>query len=83
MAEEEYLSPRWPEDMDGLRMAYLSDIHYGSLFEEKRVRALAEKVNAWRPDVILLGGDYGEDSQGALDFWALKPGFQAKIPCNP
>ena len=77
-AEEEYRNPRWPAVLNGLRLAYLSDIHFGALFGEKRVRALAERVNALSPDVILLGGDYGEDSQGAVDFFRLKPGFRAR-----
>lgn len=77
--EENYLHPALPSAFDGIRVAFVSDIHFGSLLKEKRVRALVERVNAWQPDVILLGGDYGEDSDGALDFWALRPGFRAKI----
>ena len=77
-AEETYASPRWPRALDGLRLAYLSDIHYGSLLGEARVRSLAERVNALEADVILLGGDYGEDTDGAARFFALKPGFRAR-----
>lgn len=76
--EETYSSPRWPAAFDGLRLVFLSDIHYGSLFPEERVRRLAERVNALSPDVILLGGDYGEDSDGAIRFFELHPGFRAK-----
>lgn len=79
LKEEEYAHAALPEAFDGLRLAFVTDIHYGALLKEDRVRALAEKVNAWQPDVILLGGDYGEDSQGALDFWALRPDFRAGI----
>ena len=76
--EEEYRSPLLPEEMDGLRLVFLSDIHYGAYLKEDRVRALVRQVNDWRPDLILLGGDYGEDSEGAIAFFALRPGFQAK-----
>lgn len=71
--------PEWPEAFDGLRIVFLSDIHYGALFPEKRVRLLAERVNALEADVILLGGDYGEDSDGAIAFFALHPGFKARL----
>lgn len=77
--EERYASPLLPPAFSGLRVAYASDIHYGALFSQARVRALAETVNALEPDVLLLGGDYGETSQGALEFWELKPGFRARL----
>ncbi len=76
--EEIYVSPLVPPAFDGWKIAFVTDIHYGSLLNESRVRALAERVNAWRADVILLGGDYGEDAQGAVEFWNLRPGFRAK-----
>lgn len=76
--EDVYCSPALPAVFDGLRVAYVSDIHYGAYLSENRVRALVERVNELEPDLIILGGDYGEDSQGAVDFFNLKPGFQAK-----
>ncbi len=75
---EIHVSPLVPQAFDGWKIAYVSDIHYGPLFGEDRVRALAERVNAWQADVVLLGGDYGEDAEGALAFWRLRPGFRAK-----
>jgi len=77
--EAVYTSPQWPAAFDGLRVVFLSDIHYGAFFREDRVRALVRRVNALEPDVILLGGDYGEDSDGALKFFDLKIGFQARL----
>ena len=76
---ETYASPELPEAFDGLKIAFVSDIHSGSLFKEKRVRDLVKRVNDLGADIILLGGDYGEDSAGAMDFFELRPAFQAKI----
>ena len=76
---EEYASPRVPQAFDGLTIAFLSDIHYGTLFKEDRVRSLVQRVNDLQADVVLLGGDYGENSDGAVEFFQLNPGFQAKI----
>lgn len=77
LEEERYWSKKLPDAFDGFTIAYISDIHYGPLFSEDRVRALAQRVNALHADVILLGGDYGVNSQGAVDFFRLKPGFRA------
>ena len=76
--EEIFLSPLLPPAFDGWKIGYVSDIHYGALLREDRVRTLAERVNAWQADVLLLGGDYGEDALGAAAFWQLHPGFRAK-----
>ena len=76
--EEIYASPLLPPAFDGWKAAYVSDIHYGALLKEDRVRALVERVNGWQADVILLGGDYGENALGAVEFWQMKPGFRAK-----
>ncbi len=76
---ETYVSSQWPREFDGLRIAYASDIHYGSLLKEDRVKKLSERINALDADIVLLGGDYGQHSDGAVDFFQLKPGFKARI----
>ena len=74
-----YTSPSLPKVFDGLTVTYVSDIHYGSLLGKERVEKLVQQVNQLKSDLILLGGDYGETSQGALDFFALKPRFEAPL----
>ncbi len=68
-----------PEAFDGLRIVFFSDVHYGALLKEDRVRALVERVNALSPDLILMGGDYGDDSDCAVRFFELKPDFHARL----
>src|SRR5687767_6810679 len=50
---------RWPEDLDGLRVAVIADLHTGaphvSLAKLSRV---VERVNAEGPDLVALLGDY-------------------------
>ena len=77
VCRETFVSDQLPAAFDGLTVAFAADIHYGQFFSEERVRALAEKLNGLKPDVLVLGGDYGEDSDGALAFWKLRPGFAA------
>ena len=78
LVEELYWSPLIPAGFEGFRIVYLSDIHYGPLFSEERVRDLAQRVNKLRADLVILGGDYGATSDGAVEFFQLHPGFQAK-----
>lgn len=76
--EETLFAPALPRAFDGLRIAFFSDVHYGSFLKKERVYALAERVNALTPDLILMAGDYAENSDGAVDFFRLKPAFRAR-----
>lgn len=77
--EETYSSGQWPKQFDGLRIGFVSDIHYGHTMKESRVREIVRRVNALDADILLLGGDYGQDSWDAVEFFRLKPGFRARI----
>ena len=49
----------WPKELDGLTIALISDIHAGSPYiGETRVKQLVLRVNAAKPDMIVLLGDY-------------------------
>lgn len=47
-----------PPAFDGLRVAFVSDIHRGPYVPESRVGHVVDRVNALEADLILLGGDY-------------------------
>ena len=68
-----------PAALAGLRVAYASDVHYGALLGEDRVRDLAARLNALAADVLILGGDYGEDARTALEFWRVVPDLHARL----
>ncbi len=51
-------SPDIPAAFDGVRIAFVSDIHRGPFYSEAQVGRLVDRVNALRADLILLGGDY-------------------------
>lgn len=61
-------SDRVPSEFDGCRLAFVSDIHYPSLFTHKRLGKLVSSLVDIQPDLLLLGGDYvtDNDSIGAL-----------------
>ena len=47
-----------PEAFDGWKFAFVSDLHYPSLFTPKRLRKLQKEA----PEALLLGGDYVTDN---------------------
>lgn len=78
LTKETYLNPALPEVFDGLTICYVSDIHFGEFLKQDRLDTLIQRANALEADVIVLGGDYGENAAGTLDFWQRKPAFRAK-----
>ena len=58
-----------PLEANNLRIVYLSDIHYGFWFSDADLGRLVSRINNLRPDLILFGGDYAVDNQGAVDFF--------------
>ena len=73
-AEEKEI-PALPGDLDGLKIGFVSDIHFGCFFGPERVRELCEKIAAESPDLLLFGGDYGEDGPAAAEFWKMAAGM--------
>ena len=67
-----------PSGIRQLRLVYLSDIHAGPYFPESRVESLVRRVNALNADIVLLGGDYAVDSDGAIEFFQSAPRFQSR-----
>ena len=47
-----------PSSFDGYRIAFVSDIHIGSMYnKERELENIVEKVNSTEADIILFGGD--------------------------
>lgn len=49
--------PHLPEDLDGLKIVHLSDLHIGQFFPIGMERKVADSVNALDADLVLLTGD--------------------------
>jgi uncharacterized protein len=50
--------PRLPKAFDGLRVAFLTDVHNGPYNDDEYLRTIVRTTNLMEPDVILHGGDY-------------------------
>lgn len=49
---------RLPENLDGLRIAHLSDIHHSPYTDIDHISAAIEKTNRLHPDIVMLTGDF-------------------------
>ncbi len=56
----EFAHPDVPVAFDGFRMAFVSDLHYKSLFKEKGLDNLVKLLKEQHADVLLVGGDLHE-----------------------
>jgi predicted MPP superfamily phosphohydrolase len=64
--------PNWPAGVAPLRIVQLSDSHANTRFmPASRLQALVDRVNALRPDIVVLTGDYVGD--GVLGTDPLPP----------
>jgi predicted MPP superfamily phosphohydrolase len=50
--------PNLPREAEGLRIAFLSDLHLGPWVSRRQVARSVEMANARHPDLVVLGGDY-------------------------
>jgi predicted MPP superfamily phosphohydrolase len=63
--------PNLPRDLDGLRIAQVTDVHVGRFTEGAQLRRIVEATNQLRADLVLMTGDLINNSltdlAGALD----------------
>jgi len=59
-----------PTEFNGYRIAFISDLHYKSLFNGKRLKQLVKTINKQQPDILLMGGDYHEGCQYIPELFA-------------
>ncbi|MDF9715347.1 metallophosphoesterase [Nocardioides sp. ChNu-153] len=48
------------DGLDGLRVAFISDLHVGPVRDDDFVRAVVEQVAGTDADLVVLGGDYAD-----------------------
>jgi predicted MPP superfamily phosphohydrolase len=65
--EHEITPPSWPQALDGLRLAHLSDIHVGGSMNRTRLLRMAALTNDARPDLVMHTGDFLTHRSGNFD----------------
>jgi predicted MPP superfamily phosphohydrolase len=48
---------RLPRQLDGYTIALLTDVHIGPLLDGRFLRHLVDETNAYKPDLVVIGGD--------------------------
>lgn len=61
--EYEFSHPDIPKAFNNCRIAFISDLHYKSLFDSKGLPWLIKLLRELKPDILLMGGDYQEGCQ--------------------
>ena len=61
--EYEFTHPDVPNAFNGFRIAFISDLHYESLFKGRKLDDLVRLLNEQHADLLLMGGDYQEGCQ--------------------
>lgn len=60
--------PHLPRALNGLRVAFIADLHVNRLFSDDALTALIDCIASQRPDLVLWGGDYAESPADAARF---------------
>lgn len=55
-----------PKAFDGLRLAHITDSHYGPFISLQYLERIVRQTNELRPDLVLLTGDYVLHTQKAI-----------------
>lgn len=55
-----------PDALAGLRIVHVSDTHYGPYISLPYLRSVMERVNALKPDLVVLTGDYVHQTPRAI-----------------
>lgn len=67
-----------PPDFEGVKIAFLADIHHGKCFPLTNLKALVKLVNGLGADIILMGGDYVDrDPERIVSFFEEAKNFSA------
>ena len=59
--------PGLPAELDGLRLALLSDLHIGSCSGGRWLEGVVERTCALRPDFVLIAGDLADGSPERIE----------------
>ena len=68
-----------PANLKNLKIVFASDIHQCAWFSQSRVNELIGTINGLNADIVILGGDYANDSDSAIEFFRTAPALYARL----
>lgn len=68
-----------PSNLRNLKIVFAADIHQCAWFSQERVNELFTTINNLSADLVVLGGDYAVDSDGAIEFWRSAPPLHSRL----
>jgi hypothetical protein len=84
--EQKIVIPGLPPDLDGLRIAQVSDIHLGPFFSQRELAYAVDLANETRPNLMLVTGDLitapGDPLDACLAQLARLRGDAGVFGCN-
>lgn len=54
--------PRWPKQINGTSLVQISDVHVGPTIKRPQIEALVHRINALKPDLVVITGDLVDGS---------------------
>ena len=69
--EETIISNKITKDIDGLLIVYFSDLHYKTHVNENDLETIETKINAFKPDIVIFGGDLFDKALSGTDLASL------------
>lgn len=64
-----FSSPEVPQELDGTRILFVSDIHAGDLLGEHQFESTMGMIRAAKADIVILGGDFGGGGRRGYDWF--------------
>ena len=68
--------PRRSSSLRKLKVVFASDLHLGTMTSKGWLTRFVDKVNAQKPDIVLIGGDIREGHRGEADIGAIEAQFR-------
>jgi len=68
--------PRRSSTLRELKVVFAADLHLGTMTSKGWLARFVDKVNAQKPDVVLIGGDIREGHRGEADLGAIEAQFR-------
>lgn len=56
-----------PDSFNGLKIVHFSDMHYGTGYDEARLERLVDKINSYKPDIVVFTGDLVDKNYSLSD----------------